>query len=186
MTIASGKSSHAEGLGTSDKRLVAEGDFSHAEGACTYAKGSASHAEGYNTVAEGGNSHAEGRDTQAKNGQEHAEGRFNLSHKGSDSWGNAGNTVHSIGIGNSEANRMNAVEVMQDGKVYVKGVGNYDGKNPTESTTQDLATVINNISLIKNTLSGQTFDMTSNTDVQRALGAIITALGGIATNVPTT
>lgn len=37
-----------------------------------------------------------------------------------------------------------------------------------------------------NLLKGLTFDVTSNTDVQKALGAIITALGGEATNVPTT
>ena len=37
-----------------------------------------------------------------------------------------------------------------------------------------------------NLLKGLTFDVTSNTDTQKALAAIITALGGEATNVPTT
>ena len=35
-------------------------------------------------------------------------------------------------------------------------------------------------------LVGQSFDVTDNTDVQKALAAIITALGGEARNVPTT
>lgn len=34
-------------------------------------------------------------------------------------------------------------------------------------------------------LSGETIDVTDNTAMQKALGAIITALGGTATNVPT-
>ena len=40
--------------------------------------------------------------------------------------------------------------------------------------------------VLANVLAGKSFDVTDNTDVQKALGAIITALGGIATNVPTT
>ena len=51
-----------------------------------------------------------------------------------------------------------------------------DGNGKVPTTSLELATL----------LSGQTFDVTSNTDVQKALGAIITALGGTATNVPTT
>ena len=46
--------------------------------------------------------------------------------------------------------------------------------------------VANGNCVLANILSGQSFDVTSNTDVQKALGVIITALGGTATNVPTT
>ena len=302
-SVVSGLWSHAEGYQTN-----ANGNYSHAEGSQTIAgkvkDGSiaatyAAHAEGFGSKALCSASHAEGYYAETSNDYEHAQGRYNKTNKASTAFGNAGNTLHSIGVGTSDSNRMNAVEVMQDGKVYIKGVGNYDGKNPTDSTTQDLATVINNIpggdsgttnynelnnkpkineielsgnltsedlglqpvgdylteedlaemqvdeltsskctigyggtlefdlgSTIKvkkgsgeakvvvvsgddtehqltfpektgtiainedvlsaNILAGQTFDVTDNTDVQRALGAIITALGGIATNVPTT
>lgn len=44
--------------------------------------------------------------------------------------------------------------------------------------------IAKNVRGLLNSLSGRTFDVTSNTDVQKALGAIITALGGTATNVP--
>lgn len=145
LTIASGKASHAEGSGVSTNILEAKGQFSHAEGACTHANGSASHAEGYNTVANGANSHAEGGSTITQNWQEHAEGRFNLSHKQDTVWGRPGNTLHSVGYGTSESDRKNALEIMQNGKVFITGVGGYNGTNPTGNGVKDVATVMETI-----------------------------------------
>lgn len=96
-----------------------------------------------NSQSLGEDSFSVGLNTVAENDQEMAGGRYNLSHKSSDSWGDTGNTVHSIGIGTAESNRENAVEVMQDGKVYVKGAGNYDGK--ALEGASDLATILNGI-----------------------------------------
>lgn len=42
-------------------------------------------------------------------------------------------TQQSIGVGTSEQHRQNAVEVMDDGSVYIKGIDLFDGTNPHES-----------------------------------------------------
>lgn len=94
------------------------GDYAHAEGQGCSANGDASHAEGKGTDVEGHYGHAEGLRTIVENKCEHAEGCYNVSNTG---------TRHSIGIGTSESNRRNALEVMDDGRLYVKGVGGYDG-----------------------------------------------------------
>lgn len=96
-----------------------------------------------NSKSRGEDSFSVGFNTVAENDQELAAGRYNFSHKGSESWGDPGNTIHSIGIGTEESNRTNAVEVMQDGKVYVIGAGGYDGK--TLEGASDLATILNGI-----------------------------------------
>lgn len=93
-------------------------DYAHAEGQGCSANGDASHAEGNGTDVEGHYGHAEGLHTIVENDCEHAEGCFNVSNTG---------TRHSIGIGTSENDRRNALEVMNDGRVYVRGVGGYDG-----------------------------------------------------------
>lgn len=85
--------------------------------------------------ATGEGSHAEGIDTIAQSQSEHAEGQYNKSHKTSIAFGNAGNTIHSIGIGNQITNRKNAFEVMQNGDAYLYGVGEYDGTNYDEADT---------------------------------------------------
>lgn len=137
-TIASGQTSHAEGGST-----VASGQTSHAEGHYTTASGAYSHAEGDYTTASGDYSHAEGDYTLTGNDAEHAQGRYNKTHRVSFTFGNAGNTIHSIGIGNSESARKNAVEVMQNGDVYIFGAGAYDGTEITSDTKslQDLVQV---------------------------------------------
>ena len=68
-TIASGKGSHAEGIGT-----TASGDSSHAEGEKTSTSGDHSHAEGWSSKASGRGSHAEGYYTTANGVYSHAEG----------------------------------------------------------------------------------------------------------------
>lgn len=141
---AIGNFSVAEGFGTD-----AKGDYSHTEGQLTTANGGCAHAEGQGSTAQGNCSHAEGIDTIAQNQSEHAEGQYNKSHKTNTVFGNAGNTIHSIGIGTGagsleEQDRRNAVEVMQNGDVYVDGIGNYDGADYINANTvQDVISDIN-------------------------------------------
>ena len=153
-----GQASHAEGSYT-----TAKGTASHAEGSGTLTIGKHSHAEGATTTTGGDDSHAEGNNTVTNNLGEHAEGCYNVSHKNSNTYGDALNTQHSIGIGVASPgiefeNNKNAVEVMQNGDVYMIGVGGYDGKNVSEASTvqsvigggsgeSGLITVAKNISL---------------------------------------
>ena len=67
--LATGFSSHAEGVGTQ-----APGGGAHAEGVDTVASGTYSHAEGYITIASGTYSHAEGEGTLSVTSGSHAEG----------------------------------------------------------------------------------------------------------------
>ena len=96
---------------------MADGDVSHAEGNFTHTIGAASHAEGIYTIA--------------NNRAEHAEGHYNKSNKASDTFGGSGNTLHSVGIGAPNNDRKNAFEIMQNGEIYICGVGGYNGTNPT-------------------------------------------------------
>lgn len=171
-TSAKGYASHAEGQGESlTNPNLAEGNYSHVEGEKTKSKGIASHSEGMLTEADGKAAHAEGRQTkttndythaegylseaggigshaegvgtQTKNNGEHAEGRFNKSNSVAPNEGsNPRNTLHSVGIGTSDAARKNAHEIMQDGKHYIYGVGSYVGTNP-QPGVNDLATILN-------------------------------------------
>lgn len=131
---AIGEGSVAEGAETD-----AHSYASHTEGYMTSTGTSAdySHAEGYQTTTQGQASHAEGDNTVTNNPAEHAEGRYNKSNMGGT---DATNTLSSIGIGSASGSipggdRKNAVEVMQNGDTYVKGVGSYDGTNPEEATS---------------------------------------------------
>ena len=115
---------------------------SHTEGYMTSTGTNAdySHAEGYKTTTQAPASHTEGDNTVANNASEHAEGRYNKSNMASETFGNAGNTLHSVGIGNASGqipggNRKNAFEIMQNGDAYLLNVGGYDGKNITEANT---------------------------------------------------
>ena len=121
--------SHAEGSST-----VAQGMASHAEGANTDANGEASHTEGSYTTTYGFASHAEGEYTITHNSCEHAEGRYNFSNYNSYDRPEYA-TISSIGIGTSVTDRKNAFEVMQNGDIYIKGIGDYDGTNPSSADT---------------------------------------------------
>ena len=79
---------------------------------------------GYENNANGKYSVAEGYQTQTNNDNEHAQGKYNVSHS---------NTIHSIGIG-IDSSRENAVEVLNNGEVYITGIGNYEG---TDTNDQD-------------------------------------------------
>lgn len=124
----------SEGMAT-----AASGEESHSEGLRSEAIGNASHAEGNSCYARGACSHAEGEGTETRNRGEYAGGRFNLSHQASTAAYHAGNTAHSVGVGSSAAHK-NALEIMQDGRVFVLGVGGYDGTNPATAT--DIATLL--------------------------------------------
>ena len=105
-----------EGLDTGATASFVNG-ANHAEGAGNLAGAAASHAEGirneigYNAYA----SHAEGIKNTTQNRAEHASGQYNKSNKATDTFGDAGNTLFSVGCGTSDADRKNAFEVMQDG-----------------------------------------------------------------------
>lgn len=99
------------------------------------ALGLGSVAEGVQTKAIGNGSHTEGLGTIANNGAEHAFGVYNKSNKESDTFYSAGNTLFSIGMGFGEDSRENAVEVMQNSDVYLRGIGDYDGTNPEDAKT---------------------------------------------------
>lgn len=89
----------------------------HAEGAGNLAGAAASHAEGIrNEIGDNAYaSHAEGIKNTTQNRAEHASGQYNKSNKATDTFGDSGNTLFSVGCGTSDADRKNALEVMQDG-----------------------------------------------------------------------
>ena len=114
---ATGNYSHAEGYGT-----LASEAYSHAEGNSTSATSSSSHAEGNNTVAYGQYSHVEGYNTVTNNQSEHASGQYNVSNRKGYSFdrvNGSGNTLFSVGNGISNDKRSNALEIMQNGDIYV-------------------------------------------------------------------
>ena len=145
-TTSSNEDSHAEG-----RETEASGQRAHAEGAYTTASGVNTHAEGNSTKAIGPSSHAEGISTIANNEAEHSQGKYNVS--------TVGSTIHSIGIGTGPTNRRNAVEVLNDGKMFLKGVGGYDGT--TTANKRDVATVINALSSVDVSAISARLDSTS-------------------------
>ena len=152
---------------------VSYGNESHSENSGNVSYGTSSHAEGLCDFAIGNESHVEGKNTISRNETEHAEGSFNVSNKASDTYGNAGNTQHSIGIGNSTT-RKNAIEIMQNGDVYVSGIGSYDGTNYSSADT--VQTIINSKQ------GSLTFDTTptENSTNPVTSGGVYTALGSYA------
>lgn len=114
--IAPKASATLEGLDTGATASFVNG-ANHAEGAGNLAGAAASHAEGirneigHNAYA----SHAEGIKNITQNRAEHASGQYNKSNKATDTFGDLGNTLFSVGCGTSDADRKNAFEVMQDG-----------------------------------------------------------------------
>ena len=138
---------------------TASGEGSRAEGDSTTASGYGSHTEGQATAASGMYSHAEGAGTIAANRYEHAQGMFNHSSE---------NQIFSVGAGEGEpydleiAERRNAISVLavknnsngsHTASFFVQNIGGYDGTNPIPGTN-DLATVINNLSSSVGSSSG--------------------------------
>lgn len=129
-SAAIGNASHVEGTGNIAPKASAtlegldEGTTAsfvnganHAEGAGNLAGAAASHAEGIrNEIGDNAYaSHAEGIKNITQNRAEHASGQYNKSNKATDTFGDSGNTLFSVGCGTSDADRKNAFEVMQDG-----------------------------------------------------------------------
>ena len=129
-SAAIGFASHVEGMGNIAPKAYAtlEGldtgatasfvnGANHAEGAGNLAGAAASHAEGIRNEInkDAYASHAEGIKNTTQNRAEHASGQYNKSNKATDTFGDAGNTLFSVGCGTSDADRKNAFEVMQDG-----------------------------------------------------------------------
>ena len=114
--IAPIASVHLEGLDPGTTASFVNG-ANHAEGAGNLAGAAASHAEGIrNEIGDNAYaSHAEGIKNTTQNRAEHASGQYNKSNKATDTFGDAGNTLFSVGCGTSDADRKNAFEVMQDG-----------------------------------------------------------------------
>ena len=129
-SAAIGLASHVEGMGNIAPKasVTLEGldtgatasfvnGANHAEGAGNLAGAAASHAEGIrNEIGDNAYaSHAEGIKNTTQNRAEHASGQYNKSNKASDTFGDAGNTLFSVGCGTSDTDRKNAFEIMQDG-----------------------------------------------------------------------
>lgn len=139
INVATNVCSHAEGYLTK-----ATGNYSHAEGNDSSATTYGSHAEGVGTLAAGNFSHAEGYYTKTLNEGEHASGRHNLSVSASTTFGDSGNTLFSVGNGASTSARHNALEVRQNGDIYISSGGTDillqdnlgGGGNPTVELTQ--------------------------------------------------
>lgn len=114
--IAPKASATLEGLDTGATASFVNG-ANHAEGAGNLAGAAASHAEGIrNEIGDNAYaSHAEGIKNITQNRAEHASGQYNKSNKATDTFGDSGNTLFSVGCGTSDADRKNAFEVMQDG-----------------------------------------------------------------------
>lgn len=104
------------GLDTGVETVFINGS-NHAEGVGNYNGGAASHVEGIRNEInkDAYASHAEGIKNTTQNRAEHASGQYNKSNKATDTFGDAGNTLFSIGCGTSDTDRKNAFEVMQDG-----------------------------------------------------------------------
>ena len=114
ISAGTGTNSVAEGSNT-----IASGNYSYAEGEYTEAYGRDSHAEGGGTQANGLGSHAEGIYTKANNRAEHASGQYNVSNKASDTFGDSGNTLFSVGNGENNLMKHNAFEIRQNGDIYL-------------------------------------------------------------------
>lgn len=94
------------------KANLAYGEMSFAAGCRTKALGAASSSDGIHTVAGGKASHAGGYYTKTTNDTEFAVGRFNES--------TSDQTIFSVGNGEDEEARSNALEVTLDDKTIVK------------------------------------------------------------------
>jgi hypothetical protein len=139
-TKATGNNSHAEGQNTQATGTAAhaEGDSNLTEAVCSHIEGfsneiykngaDSSHAEGENNIVNNGAyaSHVEGEYNRVNNRAEHASGRYNQSIKSSIA---TKATQFSIGIGTSDDDRKNALEVKKNGDIFIIGLGGYDGTN---------------------------------------------------------
>lgn len=109
-TVASGDYSHAEG-----NYSRASGEYSHAEGTSTTASGKCSHAEGNQSTASGKCSHAEGKNTIASRNNQHVQGCFNIEDTD-------GKYAHIVGNGDGTSRRSNAHTLDWEGNAWFAGM----------------------------------------------------------------
>lgn len=114
-SLAPGK--QAVGVGLQTRANV---DCSLVYGAACKADGNRGHAGGFWSQAPGENAVALGDHVEANSKDEAAFGRYNRHNP------DLYNLLFSVGMGTS-ADRRNAVQIDDDGKMYVRGVGCYDG-----------------------------------------------------------
>ena len=166
-TLASAPYSHAEGYiceiysdaafgHVEGEGCMVSARHGHAEGRSSMAYGDCAHAEGRFANSHGEATHSEGWYTEAQNRGEHSEGMYNLSHTGSTV---AEKTIHSVGIGSGSEARSNAQEVMQNGDIYMKGVGGYQG---TDTKAQD-----NNIKTVQEVINSKAdaYEVATNAEI---------------------
>lgn len=152
-TTSSGVSSHVEGYKTE-----ASGESSHAEGSNSRAIGNNSHVEGNNSKALGTSSHAEGTGCVAGGSASHAGGlNTSINESGYNSFAHGNSIIVKtantacvgtynfyefsenikprfiIGIGASNETRCNALVILDNGNMFIKGIGGYEGQNITNS-----------------------------------------------------
>lgn len=101
------------------------------------------------SIASGDGSLVAGVSNTAQNVGEIGVGVYNKSHKkedGTDEENKAGSTQFSVGVGYYDYEdgivEQNAIEIMQNGDVYVMGIGGYDGKNAADAGIKTLQQVI--------------------------------------------
>lgn len=123
-TVAQGAYSHAEGAYTK-----ALGDCSHAEGNSTKAQKSFSHAEGFMTTANGETAHAEGSSTQANNHSAHAEGDYTIA-SGKNSHAEGGYTIASA----KEQHAQGKYNIEDTVSAHIVGNGESDSKRSNAHT----------------------------------------------------
>ena len=156
-TKAYGRHSHSEGIGSR-----ASGDSSHAEGYYTLAIGRYSHTEGKQTTAYTEASHTEGSATTTSNDFEMAIGVVNATTSASTTFGDSGNTLFSVGNGIT-TNGHNALDVRQDGSIYVADVNDTSTSNFYEKPMFKLQDALDELNNEVATISG---DAISSGDVQ--------------------
>lgn len=138
---------------TRDTMCQATGDNTIAIGMNTHAGATSSVAEGYMTStrndsdANAAYSHVEGLNNATNNVAEHGEGKFGISYY-ADNHDPSKCSIHYVGIGtnNQIEYRKDAIAIMENGDVYIVGIGGYDGKTieGAQTVQQVLASLINN------------------------------------------
>lgn len=177
--IAPEASATLEGLDTGATASFVNG-ANHAEGAGNLAGAAASHAEGIRNEI-GGNayaSHAEGIKNTTQNRAEHASGQYNKSNKATDTFGDAGNTLFSVGCGTSDADRKNAFEVMQDGtcKYYDVATGEQINVGVAKELSKPFDLTIGSTTKKVNGKSAVTFTAEEINDSRQFNGVLIQKL----------
>ena len=133
---ASGNGALNAGNGSS----AATGELSTAFGHDSKANGRYSFVAGNNSTAAGESSVAIGRSLNARSESEVAVGKYNSSHTYSSAapW----TTRFSVGNGTSAINTSNSLEIRDNDKVMVKGIGGYAGSG-NDSASNSLQEVVN-------------------------------------------